>query len=67
MEDDMILLTSTLMSAFFVGFLVLGIYIGRRYEKNQNAIRITESNKESLKQFMNMMNYKGINNEDRTN
>lgn len=62
----MLILTSAILSAFFVGFTYLGFWLGCRYTRNNSSLRLTDSNKEVLKQFMRLMNYQGASYEDKT-
>lgn len=63
----MIILTSAILGAFFVCFTYFGFYLGTKYSKEKSSIKLNKSNQEAFKQFINLMNYKGVDYEDKTN
>lgn len=58
MELILILLVSTLMGAFFVGFFLLGVYVGRKQGKDKLP-ELTEQNKEYVKGIATFFDYRG--------
>lgn len=60
MELALIILSGILMGAFNFGFFLLGYYI-RSKKKDEDAITVTEQNKDALKSIYDWVNYKGGN------
>lgn len=63
MNIILIVLTSTLLSAFFVGFTYLGFYLGKKYQTKENekqAVHINEKNKEAYENVLKWMGFKGV-------
>lgn len=58
MNIILIFLTGILMGAFNVGFFILGYYL-RGQKQEDNAVKVTEENKEAIKELMNWINYGG--------
>lgn len=47
MEIILIILTGTILGAFFIGFFFLGYYLGSKNTKeNQDGLVVTDNNKE---------------------
>lgn len=59
MEVILIVLTSTLMGAFFVGFFLLGVYVGKKKVNNSKIPELTEQNKEYVKGIATFFDYRG--------
>lgn len=58
MELALIILCGILFGAFNFGFFCLGYYI-RSKKPDENAINITEQNKEAIKGIADWLNYSG--------
>lgn len=60
MEIILILLTSTVLGAFFVGFFFLGFKLGKEYQnRNDGRVEIDETNVKTISEITNWLNYKG--------
>ena len=63
MNIILIILTSTLLGAFFVGFTFFGFWLGKKYQQKENgktAVHISEENAKAFESVMNWMGYKGV-------
>lgn len=58
MELILIILCGILMGAFNFGFLVLGYYI-RSKKPNEDGVRLTQNNKDVIRNMVDWMNYTG--------
>ena len=58
MEIILIVLTSAIISAFFIGFFLLGYYV-RDKKPNNEGVTVTEQNKEFIEEMMRWRNYGG--------
>lgn len=56
---EILLLTSTLMSAFFVGFFLLGYYFGTKAKTNDAYVVKTEEEAKTLKEINDWLNFGG--------
>ena len=62
MEIILIILTGTILGAFFIGFFFLGYYLGSKKSKeNQDGLVVTENNKEYVKDMALWRQFNGIN------
>lgn len=58
MEIVLIFLVGTLMGAFNFGFFCLGYYV-RSKKPDENAVEMTEQNKEAIKGIADWLNFTG--------
>ena len=58
MEIILILLTSAIMGALFMGFFMLGYYV-RGKKTSEDGLTLTENNKEYVEEMMRWRNYGG--------
>ena len=56
MEIILILLAGTLMGAFFIGFFLLGYYLGSKSAPNE-GVTVTKENQDFVEQLMKWRNY----------
>lgn len=62
MEIILIILTGTILGAFFIGFFFLGYYLGSKKSKeNQDGLVVTENNKEYVKDMALWRQFNGFN------
>ena len=62
MEIALIVLTSAVLGAFFVGFFFLGYYLGSKKSKeNQDGLVVTDNNKEYVKDMALWRQFNGFN------
>ena len=62
MEIALIVLTSAVLGAFFVGFFFLGYYLGsKNTEKNKDGLKVTENNKDFVKDMALLESFNGFN------
>ena len=62
MEIILIILTGTILSAFFVGFFFLGYYLGSKNTKEkQDGLVVTDNNKEYVKDMALWRQFNGFN------
>lgn len=54
----LIVLCGVLMGAFNMGFFLLGYYVRDR-KKDEDAVEVTDTNKEAIASIMRWMNYGG--------
>lgn len=62
MEIALIVLTSAVLGAFFVGFFFLGYYLGsKNTEKSKDGLKVTENNKDFVKDMALWRSFNGFN------
>ena len=62
MEIALIVLTSAVLGAFFVVFFFLGYYLGsKNTEKSKDGLKVTENNKEYVKDMALWRQFNGFN------
>ena len=62
MEIILIILTGTILGAFFIGFFFLGYYLGSKNTKeNQDGLVVTENNKDFVKDMALWRQFNGFN------
>ena len=62
MEIILIILTGTILGAFFIGFFFLGYYLGSKNTKeNQAGLVVTDNNKEYVKDMALWRQFNGFN------
>lgn len=62
MEIILIILTGTILGAFFIGFFFLGYYLGSKNTKEkQDGLVVTDNNKEYVKDMALWRQFNGFN------
>ena len=62
MEIILIILTGTILGAFFIVFFFLGYYLGSKKSKeNQDGLVVTDNNKEYVKDMALWRQFNGFN------